>query len=158
MRDTQEKQFDVRTWLIERRSMYQNRKACHIHRYNVLTKQMQFTLIRSITRQIPYATCNQISHCHVRASTWVVEQGRWDLELALQQEQQENLQISSFSVASEDHHHSVPSSFQILPCQVNTQEKGMKFTLSNSLMHDTDEHNFYVWQPHCRRMEYVRKS
>ena len=35
------------------------------------------------------------------------------------------------------------------------QEKGMKFALPNSLMHDTDEHNFYVWQPHCRRMEYV---
>ena len=38
------------------------------------------------------------------------------------------------------------------------QEKGMKFALPNSLMHDTDEHNFYVWQPHCRRMEYVRKT
>ena len=51
----------------------------------------------------------------------------------------------------------MPSSFRILPCQVNTQEKGMKFALPNLLMHDTDEHNFYVWQPHCRRMEYVRK-
>ena len=88
---------------------------------------------------------------------WVVEQGRCDLELALQYEQQENLHGSSISVAPEDHHHSMPSSFQILPCQVNTQEKGMKFALPNSLMHDTDEHNFYVWQPHCRRMEYVRK-
>ena len=37
--------------------------------YNVLTKQMQFTLIRSITRQTPYATCNHISHCEVGAST-----------------------------------------------------------------------------------------
>ena len=36
--------------------------------------------------------------------------------------------------------------------------KGMKFTLPNSLVHDTDEHNFYVRQPHCRRMEYVRKT
>jgi hypothetical protein len=44
------------------------------------------------------------------------------------------------------------------PCQVNTQEKGMKFALPNSLMHDTDEHNFYVRQPHCRRMEYVQKT
>ena len=31
----------------------------------------------------------------------------------------------------------------------------LSLPLPNSLMHDTDEHNFYVWQPHCRRMEYV---
>ena len=40
----------------------------------------------------------------------------------------------------------------------NTQEKGMKFALPNSLMHDTNKHNFYVRQPHFRRMEYVRKT
>ena len=33
----------------------------------------------------------------------------------------------------------------------------MKIAPPNSLMHDTDEHNFYVWQPHCRRMKYVQK-
>ena len=42
-------------------------------------------------------------------------------------------------------------------CQVNTQEKGMKFALPNLLMHGTDEHNFYVRQPHCRRMD-VQKT
>ena len=36
--------------------------------------------------------------------------------------------------------------------------KRNEFALPNSLMHDTDEHNFYVWQPHCRRMECVRKT
>ena len=39
----------------------------------------------------------------------------------------------------------------------NRSEKGIKFALQNSLMHDTDEHYFHVRKPHDRRMEYIQK-